>query len=127
MEFLNSAHNLELFTIERSVKDIPKTYTFILRVPLCESARTINKLVTYANSIFPDSIKDQEQKNRMISKRLEYQRMAVMEIQNMLEILTIASERIPIKDTVLCEWTELILKEEKAIKNWHEADKKRYT
>lgn len=119
MEFLNSAHELELFTIRRSAHDIPKAYTFVLRVPLCESARRINQNLVYANSIYPTSKED-------YAKRRGFQRMAILECENMLELLRLTSEVLPIKDTILEPWTGYILSVEKLTKLWFKSDKERF-
>lgn len=118
MEFLNSAHELELFTVQRASHDIPKAYTFTLKMPLCESARAINKYLIYANSIYPQSMEDFDQ-------RRQYQRAAVCEIQNMLAILRLTSELLPIKDAALEHWTGLLLTIERLTKRWAKSDRER--
>ena len=120
MEFLNTAHQMELFTIQRTAHDIPKTYTFTLRIPLCESARKINKYLVYANSIYPKNNED-------FRKRKEFQKAAIIEIQNMFELLRLTSEILPIKNNALNEWTEMLLKIENLTKRWSESDSKRFS
>jgi hypothetical protein len=119
MEFLNSAHEMEKFTIERATHDIPKTYTFTLRIPICESARKINKCLVYANSIYPENAEDYQ-------RRRQYQKAAIYEIQNMLELLRLASEILPVKDSVLKRWTELLLSIERLTKCWTKSDRERF-
>ena len=54
-EFLNTAHELEKYTIQLSMREnaIPKRYRFTLGLPLCNAARSLNQNITYANSIYP--------------------------------------------------------------------------
>jgi hypothetical protein len=128
IEFLNTAHELELYTIKvvHNEKVIPKRYRLTLGKSLMESARTINQNVTYANSINPMHTKDPELKKRDYQMRREFQKLAVVEIQNLLALMRVVSELLPVKDTVLEEWTGLVLLEEKVVKGWIESDKKRF-
>ncbi len=127
MEFMNTAHELEKFTIERSTRDIPKAYTFSLRKPLCDSARRINQYVTYANSVFPDRKRQTPEKYlELCARRQSFQESAIIEIQNFLAILRLASEILPIKNTILEAWTGLVLKEEAVVKKWKQSDAERY-
>jgi hypothetical protein len=121
MEFLNTAHELEMFTIRACHNEnvIPKRYRLTKGNELMESARTIHKNITYANSIFPTKKKEYE-------LRRNYQKRAMIEIQNMLALMRIVSELFPIKDSTLEEWVGLVLKEESALKNWISSDAKRY-
>ena len=121
VEFLNTAHELEMHTILAS-KQIPKTYTFTLKLPLCESARKINQYIRYANSIFPAPNRDDFEQLR--STRRSYQRAAQIEIQNYLEIMRVVSEILPIKN--LEEWVGYAVREADLVKAWIESDKKRY-
>lgn len=110
MEYLASASKLELYTIKRATHDIPKTYTFTLRNPLCESARRINQYVTYAEATL---VKKGDVE--ALEKRLSFLSWAYIETKNIFEILRICDETLPIKETVLEEWVGLILKEQAAI------------
>ena len=122
VEFLNTAHELEIFTIQ-ATKQIPKTYTFTLKLPLCESARKINRNIRYANSIFP--VQNRNDYESLRDTRRGYQRAAQIELQNYLEILRVASEILPLKN--LEEWVGYAVRENVLVKSWIESDFKRYT
>lgn len=122
MEFLNTAFELEKFTIQACHREnvIPKRYRLTKGKDLMESAKIIGNNVVYANSIFPKSKAEYQ-------KRVKFQQRAIWEIQIMLKDLRLVSEVFTqIKDSVLEEWTGLLLKEERSIKDWMVSDKKRF-
>lgn len=123
MEFLNTAHELEKFTIEVCHREtaIPKKYRLTLGRSLMESARTIHNSIIYANSIYPTCPAD-------LDLRRGYQNAAIREIQIMLKDLRLLFElKMPISDASLETWTGYLLKEEKLVKAWRSSDKKRFT
>lgn len=121
MEFLNTAHELELQTIRMTMREnaIPKRYRYVLGRPLTDSARTLNQYIVYANGIFPTNKAEYE-------VRRKYQKRAMLEVQNMLELMRITTELIPIKNTVLEEWVKLATLEENLLRKWIQADRQRY-
>ena len=121
MEFLNTAHELELQTIRMTMREnaIPKRYRYVLGRPLTDSARALNQYIIYANGIYPTKKEEYE-------LRRNYQKRAVLEIQNMFEIMRIATELLPIKNTVLEEWIKLAALEETLLRKWIQADRQRY-
>lgn len=122
MEFLNTAFELEKFTITACHREnvIPKRYRLTKGKELMESAKIIGNNVVYANSIFPKSKSDYQ-------RRVRFQQRAILEIQIMLKDLRLVSEIMTqIKDSVLEEWVGLLLKEERSIKDWMASDKKRF-
>ena len=121
MEFLNTAHELELQTIRMTMGEnaIPKRYRYVLGRPLTDSARALNQYIIYANGIYPTKKEEYE-------LRRNYQKRAVLEIQNMFEIMRIATELLPIKNTVLEEWIKLATLEETLLRKWIQADRQRY-
>lgn len=120
-EFINTAHEIEKLTIRLSMREnaIPKRYRYFLAQPLVCSARALNQYITYANAIFP---KTQEE----YRIRQKYQKRAMLEVKNLLELMRLASELLPIKNTVLEEWTRKVVLEENVLRKWTQADKKRY-
>ena len=120
MEFQNTAHELEKATIEFTKKYIPKAYTFKITNPLCASARLINQYVMYANEIFPTNNEEYLERKRFMKK-------AKIEIKNYLEILRIASEILPIKDSALEIVVGHAYVEESSLKGVIEADRKRFS
>ena len=121
MEFLNTAHELELQTIKMTMREnaIPKRYRYVLGRPLTDSARALNQYIIYANVIFPTNKEEYE-------LRRNYQKKAVLEIKNMFEIMRIATELLPIKNGVLEEWIKLASLEENLLRKWIQADRQRY-
>lgn len=122
MEFLNTAFELEKFTMVSVHREnvIPKRYRLTKGADLITSAKTIGNNVVYANSIFPKTKSE-------YTRRLKFQQRAVLEIQIMLKDLRLMSEILPIKDSVLEEWTRLLLREEENIKAWMKSDKGRFS
>lgn len=122
LEFLNSSHQLELYTIRAAHREtvIPRRYRLTLGSKLTESARKINQYIAYANSLRND-------KPAELKVRLKYQRCAIIEIQNLIELVTLTSELFPsIKDGTIEEWTRLMISTENSVKRWKESDEKRF-
>ena len=121
MEFLNTAHELEKFTIEACHREnvIPKRYRLSKGKDLMESAKIVNNNVIYANSVFPRTKAEYQ-------RRIKFQKRAIMEIQIMLKDLRLLSEILPISDSVLEKWTGYLINEEGYIKAWMQSDKRRF-
>ncbi|MCI5612012.1 MAG: hypothetical protein MR392_11710 [Roseburia sp.] len=121
MEFLNTAHELEKFTIEACHREnvIPKRYRLSKGKDLMESAKIVNNNVIYANSVFPRTKAEYQ-------RRIKFQKRAIMEIQIMLKDLRLLSEILPISDSVLEKWTGYLINEEGYIKAWMQSDKGRF-
>ena len=121
MEFLNTAHELEKFTIEACHREnvIPKRYRLSKGKDLMESAKIVNNNVIYANSGFPRTKAEYQ-------RRIKFQKRAIMEIQIMLKDLRLLSEILPISDSVLEKWTGYLINEEGYIKAWMQSDKGRF-
>ena len=121
MEFLNTAHELEKFTIEECHREnvIPKRYRLSKGKDLMESAKIVNNNVIYANSVFPRTKAEYQ-------RRIKFQKRAIMEIQIMLKDLRLLSEILPISDSILEKWTGYLINEEGYIKAWMQSDKGRF-
>ena len=121
MEFLNTAHELEKFTIEACHREnvIPKRYRLSKGKDLMESAKIVNNNVIYANSVFPRTKAEYQ-------RRIKFQKRAIMEIQIILKDLRLLSEILPISDSVLEKWTGYLINEEGYIKAWMQSDKGRF-
>lgn len=120
-EFLNTAHELEKYTIQLSMREnaIPKRYRFTLGLPLCNAARSLNQNITYANSIYPTTKAEYEM-------RRTYQLKARAELQNLFELMRIATELLPIKNSVVEEWVRMAHTEDVVLRKWIQSDKQRY-
>lgn len=121
MEFLNTAHELELYTIRLTMREngIPKRYRYVLGKPLTDSVRILNQNIVYANSIYPTKKIEYE-------VRKKYQKRAMIEIHNLLELMRITTELIPLSNAALEEWVKLATMEENLLKRWIQADRQRY-
>lgn len=121
MEFLNTAHELEKFTIEACHREnvIPKRYRLSKGKDLMESAKIVNNNVIYANSVFPRTKAEYQ-------RRIKFQKRAIMEIQIMLKDLRLLSEILPISDSVLEKWTGYLINEEGYIKACMQSDRGRF-
>lgn len=121
MEFLNTAHELEKFTIEACHREnvIPKRYRLSKGKDLMESAKIVNNNVIYANSVFPRTKAEYQ-------RRIKFQKRAIMEIQIMLKDLRLLSEILPISDSIMEKWTGYLINEEGYIKAWMQSDKGRF-
>ena len=120
-EFLNTAHELEKYTIQLSMREnaIPKRYRVTLGLPLCNAARSLNQNITYANSIYPTTKAEYEM-------RRTYQLKARAELQNLFELMRIATELLPIKNSVVEEWVRMAHTEDVVLRKWIQSDKQRY-
>lgn len=120
-EFLNSAHELEKLTIQLAVREnaIPKRYRFILGQPMCDAARAVNRNITYANSIYP-------QTKAQYERRKAYQALAKSALADLLELMRLASELLPVKNTVMTQWQGWAYSTQKALAQWVQSDASRY-
>lgn len=121
LEFLNTAHELEKFTLQVVMNEriIPKRYRYMIGQQMCNSAMELSKNITYANSIYPKTKQDYEM-------RREYQHVALGALKNLCSLIRLAYEVLPIKGSVVTQWSTLLSKEEGALRSWINSDNKRY-
>lgn len=99
-------------------KYFPKRYRFILTTSIIEDAHKLVDYIEAANrtDLTPEFIK----------RRITYQKEALTRIDFLLRKLILAEELgFTIPEGTLTEIGEMLLKEEKLIKNWIESDKVR--
>lgn len=99
-------------------KYFPKRYRFILTTSIIEDAHKLVDYIEAANrtDLTPEFIK----------RRITYQKEALTRVDFLLRKLILAEELgFTIPEGTLTEIGEMLLKEEKLIKNWIESDKVR--
>lgn len=99
-------------------KYFPKRYRFILTTSIIED---VHKLVDYIEAANRTDLTPE-----FIKRRITYQKEALTRIDFLLRKLILAEELgFTIPEGTLTEIGEMLLKEEKLIKNWIESDKVR--
>ena len=99
-------------------KYFPKRYRFILTTSIIED---VHKLVDYIEAANRTDLTPE-----FIKRRITYQKEALTRIDFLLRKLILAEELgFTIPEGTLTEIGEMLLKEEKLIKNWIESDKAR--
>lgn len=119
VQFLDTAKDLDLFTMRTCVKYIPKRYTFYIAQPIIITASNIHSCVKRGNSIFPATARD-------VEMRREQFVMASAELQNLISKINIAYEMFPIADKIILKWLGLINQEISLLKNVIKKDEDRY-
>ena len=119
VQFLDTAKDLDLFTMRTCVKYIPKRYTFYITQPIINIASNIHSCVKRGNSIFPATARD-------VEMRREQFIMANAELQNLISKINLAYEMFPIADKVILKWLDLVNKELSLIKTVIKKDEERY-
>ncbi len=119
MQFIETARQLEIFTLQTCVK-FPKRYTFFITTEIVRLAQSIYNNVKSANSIFPAGELE-------IEMRKEFLIRANCDLQCLISQLDVAKEIInaDIKDTAWCKWMDLIEEEAKLISSVKKNDKAR--
>ena len=119
MQFLETAYNLEVFTIKQVVK-FPKRYTFFIGTEIVSLASGCHNKVKAANSIYPTDAHE-------VQMRRDYLISANCDLQNLLSKLDIAKWLFPLESHVLENWVSMIVEESKLISGVKQADKRRYS
>lgn len=120
LEFLNTARNLEVFTLKQLVSLIPKRYTFYIGVPISDLAHSIYAYLKRANSIFPTTVAESEQ-------RLSYLHRAQGDLHALISEIEIAHTLLSFDVTVFEKWMSFITEEDRLIKGCikHEREKRK--
>lgn len=119
MQFLETARQLEIFTLRNCVK-FPKRYTFFITNEIVRLAQSVYNSVKSANSIFPSRQLEMEM-------RREYLTRANCDLQCLISQLDVAKEIFgeEIKSSTWCKWLDLIEEEAKLISAVKKNDKTR--
>lgn len=119
VQFLDTARELDLYTMKTCIKFIPKRYTFYLAQPTALIASNIHSCVKRGNSIFPATARDYEMRREQFI-------MAEAELQNLISKINIIYELFPLPDNVIIKWHEFVDKEITLIKNLIKKDEERF-
>lgn len=109
VQFLDTARQLEIFTLKNCVK-FPKRYTFFITTEIVRLAQSIYNCVKSANSIFPSGELE-------VRLRKEFFIKANCDLQCLISQLDVAKEMFgaEVKATTWCMWMNLIETEAKLI------------
>ena len=119
VQFLETARDLHLFTMQTCIKFVPKRYTFYLSQPAIMTAYNIHACVKRGNSIFPTTKRDYEMRREQFI-------MAVAELQNLVSQINIIYEMFPMPDNVSTKLLGLIDSELNLVKGAIKKDEERY-
>lgn len=119
MEFLNTARQLEIYTIRKCVNTIPKRYTFYLGENLAKAATAVYENVKKGNSVYPTNAHE-------VQIRRDFFIKAYVELQSLVSQIEVAYELLHFDTKVLEEWSTLIAQEINLVKGVMESDKKKY-
>ena len=119
MEFLNTARQLEIFSLRKCKNSIPKGYTFFLAQPIALSAKAVYSYVKKGNSIYPTN-------QHEVQLRRDFFLNAYAELQDLISQIEVAKEICNLNSDVMQEWSRLIFTEITLVKGVLEKDKQRY-
>lgn len=120
VQFLETARNLEIFTLRTCAK-FPKRYTFLITAEIAQLSRSIYNNVKSANSIFPTNQSEVQMRRNFFTK-------ANCDLQCLVSQLDIAKTMFgeEVKVGTWCQWMDLIEEEAKLISAIKKIDKERY-
>ncbi len=118
MQFLDTAYQLYIFTVQQCVK-FPKRYTFYVSQDISHTAFEIHRKVKCANSVFPTNAHE-------FQMRRDYFLEAYADAQSLISQINAATELFQISGSTLTRWMELIQSELHLLKGVMRKDKARY-
>lgn len=118
MEFLHTARELQIYTIQK-VCQFPQKYAFYIGQPITNAAARIHEYVKMANSIYPANSHETQ-------IRRDYLIRALAELNSFISQIELADEIIGLKSDVMERWVELVEKEIRMVKGLMDEDKERY-
>ena len=121
LQFLDTARDLEIFTLRNCVK-FPKRYTFFITTEIVRLSQSVFNNVKAANSIFPSGELE-------VQLRRDYLTKANCDLQCLISQLDVAKEMFgeEVKSNTWCSWMDLIEKEATLISAVKKKDKERLT
>lgn len=120
LEFINTAIELEIFTIKQVIK-FPKRYQYIITNDILRLTKDCLFNVKSANEIYPTNKIELE----IRTKYLLDAKCNISNLYTQIDILIQLCE-IEIKEQNIIKWMELITKEEQLIKSLLKKDKERF-
>lgn len=118
MQFLETAYNLEVYSIRQAIK-FPKRYTFFITAEIVRLASSCHSEVKAANSIYPTNTHEAQMRRDCLTRANNH-------LQNLLSKLDIAKGLFAVESSALERWVEMIIAEATLISAVKQADKKRY-
>ncbi len=118
MQFLETAYNLEVYSIRQAIK-FPKRYTFFITTEIVRLASSCHSEVKAANSIYPTNAHEAQMRRDCLTRANNH-------LQNLLSKLDIAKGLFAVESSTLERWVEMIIAEATLISAVKQADKKRY-
>ena len=125
MQFLETARELEIYTIKQCAK-FPKRFMFLITKDLVALAKAVYNNAKAANSVYPTNAHE-------VQMRRDYIITANCDLQCLISQLDIAREFVketdgnkPLKSTIWQTWADLITAEAKLLANLKASDAKRY-
>ena len=118
MEFVHTARQLQIYTIQKCV-GFPKRYTFFIAQPISNSATRVHEYVKMANSIYPTNAHE-------VQMRRDYLLRANAELNSLVSQVEVAHELFGLEANVMKFWMDLVEKEIRLVKGTLKKDKERY-
>ena len=118
MEFVHTARQLQIYTIQKCV-GFPKRYTFFIAQPISNSATRVHEYVKMANSIYPTNAHE-------VQLRRDYLLRANAELNSLVSQVEVAHELFGLEANVMKFWMDLVEKEIRLVKGTLKKDKERY-
>ena len=125
MQFLETARELEIYTIKQCAK-FPKRFMFLITKDIVALAKAVYNNAKAANSVYPTNAHE-------VQMRRDYIITANCDLQCLISQHDIAREFVketdgnkPLKSTIWQTWADLITAEAKLLANLKASDAKRY-
>ena len=118
MEFVHTARQLQIYTIQKCV-GFPKRYTFFIAQPISNSATRVHEYVKMANSVYPTNAHE-------VQMRRDYLLRANAELNSLVSQVEVAHELFGLETNVMKFWMDLVEKEIRLVKGTLKKDKERY-
>ena len=121
MQFVDTARELEIYTLRYAVK-FPKRYTFFITTEIVRLAQSVYNEVKSANSIFPTNAHEAELRRDCLIR-------ANNSLQCLISQLDIAKDVFcsEVEDKVWVRWMNLIIEESKLVSAVKKSDSERFT
>lgn len=119
MQFVDTAYNLDLFTIKCCMK-LPKKMTFYIGTELANLANKVHTYCKAANSVFPTNAHELQIRRDYLIKANTALQALIGKVSLLLEL------ECNLSRATLHQWNQLMYEEAKLISGVKKADKKRF-
>lgn len=119
MEFYHTATlaRAELTRFVMSENIVPKRWRPVFTFPIIEKVIALIDNITAANTIYPQNMREYEM-------RREYQTKAIINVEQIIQLLQFMLTTLPICADKFQPVTELLMKEGALLRGWRKADNK---